>query len=515
MVNFEFDLLRSLPIKLPQRRRKLQQIFKPDEWLINVKEDLLAGMVVALALIPEAIAFSLIAGVDPKVGLYASFMIAILTALFGGRPGMISAATAATALLMTKLVADYGLEYLFAATILAGILQLFWSAIKLANCLKYVSHAVMVGFVNALAILIFMAQLPELFGNSWQVYVMVAGALGIIYLLPRLTTAVPSPLVAIIVITLISLATNSNVPTVGDKGELPATLPSFALPDVPFTLETLQIIFPYAVAISLVGLLESFLTANVVDELTDTSSNKHQEAMGQGIANFVSGFFGGMAGCAMIGQSVINIKSGGRTRLSTLSAGVFLLFFMLVVGKWVERIPMAALVAVMIMVSIGTFNWSSFKQIQRIPRSETAIMVTTVLLTVLTHNLAIGVLSGVALNGILFCRKIAQLVFVDTVIDPERELRVYSVAGQIFFVSVNDFLAAFNFKEDLEMVKIDLTHAHLWDRSAIAALDKVVLNFRRNGVEVDLVGLNKASATLVDRLAIHDKPEAFPDLTGH
>jgi SulP family sulfate permease len=314
------------------------------------------------------------------------------------------------------------LEYLLAATILAGILQLFWSAIKLANCLKYVSHAVMVGFVNALAILIFMAQLPELFGNSWQVYVMVAGALGIIYLLPRLTTAVPSPLVDIIVI---------------------------------------------------------------------------------------------MAGCAMIGQSVINIKSGGRTRLSTLSAGVFLLFFMLVVGKWVERIPMAALVAVMIMVSIGTFNWSSFKQIQRIPRSETAIMVTTVLLTVLTHNLAIGVLSGVSLNGILFCRKIAQLVFVDTVIDPERELRVYSVAGQIFFVSVNDFLAAFNFKEDLEMVKIDLTHAHLWDRSAIAALDKVVLNFRRNGVEVDLVGLNKASATLVDRLAIHDKPEAFPDLTGH
>ena len=496
------------------------QLFKLKEWTGNYRGDLLAGILVALALIPEAISFSIIAGVDPKVGLYASFIIAIITAIFGGRPGMISAATAATALLMTHLVSDYenGLQYLLAASILAGILQLFWSAIKLAKQLKFVSRAVMIGFVNALAILIFMAQLPELSldNPTWMtVYAMVAGALAIIYLLPRLTTVIPSPLVAIIIITIISVVTNSGVPTVGDRGELPSTLPSFAIPEVPFNFETLQIIFPYAIAISLVGLLESFLTANVVDDLTDTPSNKNKEAFAQGIANFVSGLFGGMAGCAMIGQSVINIKSGGRTRLSTLSAGVFLLLFMLFLGSQVQKIPMAVLVAIMIMVSIGTFNWSALRQIRQIPRSETAVMVTTVVMTVFSHNLAIGVLSGVALNGLLFSRKIAQLVFVDSVIDLQGEKRTYNVAGQIFFVSVNEFLGAFNFKEDVEFIKIDLTHAHLWDQSAIAALDKVVINFRRNGAEVEVVGLNEASATLVDKLAVHDKLDSFEDLASH
>lgn len=495
-------------------------LFKLKEWTGNYRGDLLAGILVALALIPEAIAFSIIAGVDPKVGLYASFIIAIITAIFGGRPGMISAATAATALLMTHLVSDYenGLQYLLAASILAGILQLFWGVIKIAKQLKFVSRAVMIGFVNALAILIFMAQLPELTlaNPSWiTVYAMVATALAIIYLLPRLTTIIPSPLVAIIVVTIFSIVTNSGVPTVGDRGELPATLPSFGIPEVPFNFETLQIIFPYAIAISLVGLLESFLTANVVDDLTDTPSNKNKEAIAQGIANFVSGLFGGMAGCAMIGQSVINIKSGGRTRLSTLSAGVFLLLFMLFLGTQVEKIPMAVLVAIMIMVSIGTFNWSSLRQIRKIPRSETAVMVTTVVMTIYSHNLAIGVLSGVALNALLFSRKIAQLVFVDSVIDPQGEKRVYNIAGQIFFVSVNEFLQAFNFKEDLELVKIDLTHAHLWDQSAIAALDKVVINFRRNGAEVEVVGLNQASATLVDKLAVHDKIDSFEDLASH
>lgn len=497
----------------------MQQIFNPQEWTGNYKEDLLAGIVVALALIPEAIAFSLIAGVDPKVGLYASFMIAVVTAIFGGRPGMISAATAATALLMTHLVEDYdnGLQYLLAASILAGILQLVWGGIKIANQLKYVSRAVMIGFVNALAILIFTAQLPELTGEaaSVMVYMMVALALAIIYLLPRLTTAVPSPLVAIIVITVISLVINSDVPTVGDRGELPSTLPSFGIPQVPFNFETLQIIFPYAIAISMVGLLESFLTANVVDDLTDTPSNKNKEAVGQGLANIVSGFFGGMAGCAMIGQSVINIKSGGRTRLSTLCAGIFLLLFMLFLGTQVEKIPMAALVAVMIMVSIGTFNWSSLRQIRKIPRSETAVMVTTVVITVFTHNLAIGVLSGIALNSILFSRKIAQIVFVDTVLDPSGDKRIYNVAGQIFFVSVSNFLAAFDFKENVDFVKIDLTHAHLWDQSAIAALDKIVISFRRNGTEVDIVGLNEASATLVDKLAVHNKLDSLEDLASH
>ena len=322
-------------------------------------------------------------------------------------------------------------------------------------------------------------------------------------------------MVAILVITPISIFTNSGVPTVGDRGELPATFPGFSIPQVPFTWETLQIIFPYAIAISLVGLLESFLTANVVDDLTDTPSNKNQEAYGQGIANIVSGLFGAMAGCAMIGQSVINIKSGGRTRLSTLSAGVFLLFFMLFLGTQVEKIPMAVLVAIMIMVSIGTFNWYSLKQLRKIPRSESAVMITTVVMTVFSHNLAVGVFGGVALNALLFSRKIAQLVFVDSLIDPQKEKRVYNVGGQIFFVSVNQFLNSFDFKEDVESVKIDLTHAHLWDQSAIAALDKVVLNFRRNGAEVEVVGLNEASATLVDRLAVHDKSDSLEDLASH
>ena len=406
---------------------------------------------------------------------------------------------------------------MLAASILAGILQLFWGAIKLSKQLKFVSRAVMIGFVNALAILIFTAQLPEITGEnaSLAVYGMVIAALAIIYLLPRLTKAVPSPLVAIIIITLFSIFTSSGVPTVGDRGALPDALPAFGIPQVPFSLETLQTIFPYAVAISLVGLLESFLTANVVDDLTDTPSNKNQEAYAQGIGNFVSGLFGGMAGCAMIGQSVINIKSGGRTRLSTLSAGVFLLLFMLFLGTQVEKIPMAVLVAIMIMVSIGTFNWSSLRQIRKIPRSETAVMLTTVVMTIFSHNLAVGVLSGVALNALLFSRKIAQIVFVDSVIDSQGEKRVYNVGGQIFFVSINEFLNAFDFKEDLEFVKIDLTHAHLWDQSAIAALDKVVINFRRNGAEVEVVGLNQASATLVDKLAMHDKSDSLEDLASH
>ena len=499
------------------------QLFKLEEWTGNYKRDLLAGVLVALALIPEAISFSIIAGVDPKVGLYASFIIAIVTATLGGRPGMISAATAATALLMYPRVSSVnesgrdGLQYLLAASILAGILQLFWAAIKLAKQLKFVSRAVMIGFVNALAILIFMAEIPELTGEnaSVAVYGMVAASLAIIYLLPRLTTVIPSPLVAIIVVTLFSVFTNSDVATVGDRGDLPATLPSFGIPQVPFTFEMLQIIFPYAIAISLVGLLESFLTANVVDDLTDTPSNKNKEAFGQGIANFVSGLFGGMAGCAMIGQSVINIKSGGRTRLSTFSAGVFLLMFMVFLGTQVEKIPMAVLVAIMIMVSIGTFNWSSLRQIHKIPRSETAVMITTVFMTVFSHNLAVGVLSGVALNGLLFSSKIAQLAFVDSIVDLQGEKRIYDVGGQIFFVSVNEFINAFDFKEDVEYVKIDLTHAHIWDQSAIAALDKVILNFRRNGVEVDVVGLNEASVTLVDTLAVHNKSESLEDLVSH
>ncbi|MBO9999277.1 MAG: SulP family inorganic anion transporter [Cyanobacteria bacterium SID2] len=484
-------------------------------WFSNISADLLAGAVVALALIPEAIAFSIIAGVDPQVGLYASFTMALTIAFLGGRPGMISAATGAMALLMVSLVRDHGLDYLLATTIVTGILQITWGFLKLGRQMRFISKAVMVGFVNALAILIFDAQLPQLEEVSWVVYGMVLGGLAIIYILPRFTKVVPSPLVAIVSLTAIAIFSGVDVPTVGDMGTLPTTFPTFGVPQVPLNLETLKIVFPYALPLSMVGLLESFLTASVVDELTDTMSDKDKEAKGQGIANIVTGFFGGMAGCAMIGQSVINIKSGGRTRLSTLSAGVLLLFFMLVMGDWVKQIPMAALVAVMIMVSIGTFNWSSISNVHRLPRSETATMLTTVVVTVATHNLAWGVLSGVALSAIFFSEQIARLVFIDSVLSPDGKERIYSVAGQIFFVSVERFIQAFDFKEELDLAAIDLSNAHLWDRSAVAAVDKVVIGFRRNGVQVKLIGLNEASATVLERHAIHNKPEAFQDLSGH
>ncbi|MBR8826572.1 MAG: SulP family inorganic anion transporter [Gomphosphaeria aponina SAG 52.96 = DSM 107014] len=485
------------------------------EWLSNVKGDILAGAVVALALIPEAIAFSIIAGVDPKIGLYASFIIAVTTAIFGGRPGLISAATGAMALLLIHLVKDHGLEYLFAATILTGVLQILFGFLKLGRQMKYVPRAVMLGFVNALAILIFMAQLPQLTNVPLTVYGITALSLVIIYVLPRFTKVVPSPLVAIMVMTIAAIALKLKVPTVGDMGELPTTLPIFALPQVPLNLETLQIIFPAALTLAMVGLLESLLTTSLVDELTDTPSDKNQEAKGQGIANIVTGFFGGMAGCAMIGQSVINIQSGGRGRLSTLVSGILLLFFILVLGDWVKQMPMGALVAVMIMVSIGTFSWVSLKNIPRTPRSETAVMITTVFITVLTHNLAIGVVTGVVMSTVFFSRKIAKLVFVDKVLSSDGNHRTYSVAGQIFFVSVDEFLEAFDFKELVDRVTIDLTHAHLWDQGAVAAIDKVVIKFRRNGAEVELIGLNEASATLLDKLAMYNHPDALKQTSGH
>jgi len=493
----------------------MNEIFSKRAWFSNVRNDLLAGAVVALALIPEAIAFSIIAGVDPKVGLYASFCIAIITAFLGGRPGMISAATGAMALLLTPLVKEHGLNYLFATTILTGILQIIWGWVKLGNQMRFVPRAVMVGFVNALAILIFDAQLPQLEGVPLLVYLMVAAGLGIIYGLPRLTKAVPSPLVAIVVLTGLAIAMGWDIPTVGDMGTLPTTLPTFELPIVPLNFQTLEIILPYALALSLVGLLESFLTANVIDDLTDTSSNKNQESLGQGIANIVTGCFGGMAGCAMIGQSVINIRSGGRTRLSSLSAGVFLFCCILILGDWVARIPMAALVSVMIMVSISTFSWNSIRNIRYIPKSETAVTITTVIITILTHNLAIGVIVGVALSAIFFSRKIAALVFVDSLLVEDGTERIYSVNGQIFFVSVENFLNAFDFRENIEKVTINLTHAHLWDQSAVDAVDKMVLRFRKRGVQVELIGLNEASATLLDQLATYDKPDALENIANH
>ncbi len=485
------------------------------EWFGNIRADLLAGLVVALALIPEAIAFSIIAGVDPKVGLYASFSIACIIAFTGGRPGMISAATAATAVLMGTLVKEHGLQYLLAATVLAGVLQVGAGFLKLGNFMRFVSRSVMTGFVNALAILIFMAQLPELMGVPQLTYVMVAAGLGIIYLFPRLTKAVPSPLICIIVLTAVTLYFGFDLRTVGDMGELPDSLPVFLLPQIPLTLDTLLIILPYSAGVAAVGLLESLMTASIIDDLTDTPSDKNRECIGQGIANFCTGFIGGMAGCAMIGQSMINVKSGGRGRLSTFSAGVFLLILIVGLGDYVRQIPMAALVAIMIMVSIGTFSWSSIRNLRDHPRSSSVVMLATVVTVVGTHNLAIGVLVGVLLSGLFFAWKIAQIFRVTSTLSADGRERVYTVEGQIFFASSDEFTGSFDFKEVLERVVIDVSHAHIWDISSVAALDMIVLKFRREGAEVEIIGLNEASETIVDKLAVHDQPGALERLMGH
>jgi SulP family sulfate permease len=486
------------------------------EWFGNVRGDLLAGIVVALALIPEAIAFSIIAGVDPKIGLYASFSMAVVIAFAGGRPGMISAATGAMALLMVTLVKEHGLQYLFATTIVTGVIQVIAGVLKLGRVMRFVSRSVMTGFVNALAILIFLAQLPELRDVAWLTYPMVAAALAIIYLLPRFTRAVPSPLVAIVVLTIVSVLFGfDQLRTVSDMGELPSSLPMFLLPDIPLNLDTLKIILPYAIPLAVVGLLESLLTASIVDDLTDTKSDKNRECTGQGIANIATGFLGGMAGCAMIGQSVINVKSGGRGRLSTFIAGAFLLVLVVGLGDTVGRIPMAALVAVMIMVSIGTFSWVSIKNLRTHPPSSSIVMVATVTVVVATHNLAYGVLVGVLLSGIFFAWKISQIFQVESMISDDGRVRTYRVHGQVFFASADAFIESFDYEEALDRVIIDVTHAHFWDISAVAALDKVVLKLRRDGATVELLGMNDASSTIVDRLAIHDKVDELDLVPSH
>lgn len=477
------------------------------EWFSNVRNDLLAGLVVALALIPEAIAFSIIAGVDPKVGLYASFSMATVIAFAGGRPAMISAATGAMALVLVSLVKQHGLQYMLAATVLTGVLQVIAGWLRLGTLMRFVSRSVVTGFVNALAILIFLAQLPQLTHVTWHVYAVTAAGLAIIYGLPRLTRAVPSPLVAIVVLTIASVALGLQVPTVGDMGQLPDSLPVFLLPDVPLNLHTLAIILPYSLTLMTVGLLESLMTATIVDEFTDTKSDKSRECMGQGVANFATGFIGGMAGCAMIGQSVINVKSGGRGRLSTLTAGVVLLVLVVFLGEWVRRIPMGALVAVMIMVSIGTFHWSSIRNLRAHPRSSSAVMLATVVVTVMTHDLAKGVLTGVLLSGFFFARKVGQILRVRSQAGEQGRTRTYEVSGQVFFASAERFAEAFDDKEVVDRVRIDVSRAHFWDITAVSALDKVVLKFRREGTEVEVVGLNEASATMVDRFAVHDKAD--------
>ncbi len=486
-----------------------------NDWLSNVRGDVLAGLVVALALIPEAIAFSIIAGVDPKVGLYASFSIAVISAFAGGRPGMISAATAATAVLMVTLVKVHGLQYLLATTVLVGFFQIIAGFLKLGSLMRFVSKSVLTGFVNALAILIFLAQLPELIGVPHLTYGMLLVGLLIIYLLPRITNIIPSPLVCILALTFIVQGFDLDLRMVGDMGTLPDSLPIFLIPDVPLSFKTLKIIAPTAFAIATVGLLESLMTASIVDELTDTSSDKNRECVGQGLSNFFTGFIGGMAGCAMIGQSVINIKSGGRGRLSTLCAGVFLLALCVGLGPWVEQIPMAALVAIMIMVSVGTFSWQSMADLRKHPRSSSAVMLATVFTVVTTHNLAFGVLVGVLLSGIFFAGKIAQIFRLTSTASSDGRNRTYVVEGQVFFASADKFLHSFDFKEALEKVTIDLSKAHIWDISSVSALDTVVMKFRREGAEVEIIGLNEASETILDELALHDKPGGIEKLMSN
>ena len=474
-------------------------------WFANPRADLLAGTVVALALIPEAIAFSIIAGVDPAVGLYASFIIATTIAFVGGRPAMISASTGAMSLLMVVLVRDHGIEYLFAASILTGLFQIAIGLLKLGRYVRFVSRSVMTGFVNSLAILVFLAQLPQLTGVGWQTYALVAAGIALIYGFRRITTAVPAPLVAVILVSAFVMILGVDVRTVGDMGAMPQSLPVFHLPAVPLSWETFAIIAPVAATLAFVGLLESLLTASLIDDITDTPSDKDRETRGQGIANIASALFGGMAGCAVIGQSLMNVGAGGRGRLSTLWAGLFLLFLILVLQDWVARIPMAALVAVMITVAIGAFDWGSIWKIRTLPLQSSIVMIATTVTVVITHDLSKGVMLGVVLSAIFFMRKIGKTVVVEAIPTEDETSLSYRVSGQLFFASAGIFTAGFEHHGQHSRVVIDLTQAQIWDLSGVDALDRVVFKYRRHGAQVEVVGLNPTAQALVDRLGVHDK----------
>lgn len=462
------------------------------QWFGNIRGDILSGIVVALALIPEAIAFSIIAGVDPMVGLYASFCIAVIIAIVGGRPAMISAATGAMALVMVNLVADYGLNYLLAATILTGVIQILLGVFKIAKLMRFIPNSVMIGFVNALAILIFMAQVPHILGEGIITYLFVAVTLLIVYTVPRFFKAIPAPLIAIIILTAITFTFGIDLKTIGDLGTITQSLPSFFLPDVPFNLVTLQIILPYSLALAVVGLLESLLTSQIVDDMTDTKSDKNREARGQGIANFITGFFGGMAGCAMIGQSMINVKSGGRGRLSTLVAGVFLIFLIIVLGDLVVDIPMPVLVGIMVMVSIGTFDWGSFKYAVTAPRADAIVMIVTVAIVVYTDNLAIGVVVGVILSALFFVASISKVKITEWD-------GTYIIEGPLFFASTQHFVQTIE-QATADHITIDLSSSHLWDESSVGAIVKVVTKLEEQGKKITVKGLNPASETLYQKL---------------
>ncbi|MFG2639662.1 SulP family inorganic anion transporter [Streptomyces sp. NPDC048370] len=478
---------------------------KPD-WLSDPKvwrTEVLAGLVVALALIPEAISFSIIAGVDPAIGLFASFTMAVVISIVGGRRAMISAATGAVALVIAPLNREHGLGYLIAAVILAGVFQVVLGALGVARLMRFIPRSVMVGFVNSLAILVFMTQVPEMTDVPWPVYPLIAAGLALMVFFPRITTVIPAPLVSIVILTVITVGAAIAVPTVGDKGALPSSLPVPGLPDVPFTLDTLTTIAPYAFAMALVGLMESLMTAKLVDDITDTHSDKTRESIGQGIANIVTGFFGGMGGCAMIGQTMINVKvSGARTRLSTFLAGAFLMVLCIAFGPIVSDIPMAALVAVMIMVSFATFDWHSIapKTLRRMPLGEIIVMLVTVVCVVVTHNLAIGVVVGSVAAMVVFAKRVAHLADVTAVTDPDGTTVVYRVTGELFFASSNDLVGRFAYAADPDKVVIDLSAAHIWDASSVAALDAIETKYAQRGKTVEIIGLNDPSADLHSKL---------------
>ncbi len=479
---------------------------KPD-WISDPKvwrTEVLAGLVVALALIPEAISFSIIAGVDPAIGLFASFTMAVVISIVGGRRAMISAATGAVALVIAPLNREHGFGYLVAAVVLAGVFQVVLGALGVAKLMRFIPRSVMVGFVNSLAVLIFMAQIPEMRDVPWAVYPLIAAGLALMVFFPKVTTVIPAPLVSIVILTVITVGAAVAVPTVGDKGELPSSLPVPGLPDVPFTLDTLTTIAPYALAVALVGLMESLMTAKLVDDITDTHSNKTRESIGQGIANIVTGFFGGMGGCAMIGQTMINVKvSGARTRLSTFLAGAFLMVLCIAFGPVVSDIPMAALVAVMIMVSFATFDWHSIapKTLRRMPAGEIAVMVITVAAVVTTHNLAVGVVLGSVTAMVIFAKRVAHLAEVTAVVDPDGGTVVYRVTGELFFASSNDLVGRFDYATDPDKVVIDLSSTHIWDASSVAALDAIETKYARRGKTVEIIGLNTPSAHLHGKLS--------------
>ncbi|AUX89852.1 SulP family inorganic anion transporter [Acinetobacter sp. ACNIH1] len=476
---------------------------KKEEWFSNIRTDVLAGLVVGLALIPESIAFSAIAGVDPQVGLYASFCIAVSIAFFGGRPAMISAATGAMALLMITLVKDHGLQYLLAATILTGIIQVIAGFFKVAKLMRFVSQAVVYGFLNALAILIFVAQIPEINRMDSTGYLFILVGLIIIYLFPyisKIGKAIPSPLICIVVLSALALLLGADMRTVSDLGQFPDTLPVFLLPEIPLNLETLQIILPYSFTLATVGLLESMMTTTVIDEVTGTEGDRHRECRGQGMANIVSGFMGGMAGCAMIGQSIINVSSGARTRLSTLVAGVFLLCLVVFLKDWLAYIPMAALVAIMIMVSFTTFQWGAIKQFGKHPLEFNTVMIAVIIVVLATHNLALGVFVGVLLSALFFINKLERTVHVSTYLHKPNS-RSYKISGQIFFSSTEKFYQFFDFKEKLDHVELDLTHAHIWDVTSVNMLNNVIQKLKAQGIDVTVIGLNEASSTLIDRFS--------------